>query len=212
MNCRTLRWSLILALLHSSSVVCSPGRRRRGGSEGRASRSALRCEYLHQPAGYRRPEAAPGLDAERGSWHPESAGVPRSRGQQPRGAAKGPGRPVDSGRVASSQNTWVEYGGKPLVSGQRAIGRSESGCEGRHRPSVERAGLLSMGLLQASDWHSRFIGQRAPAGATEGLPCRSHSSERRSELKQKPARAVAYLNALGYYELYINGRRWTTTC
>jgi len=26
-------------------------------------------------------------------------------------------------------------------------------------------------------------------------------------LEQKPARAVAYVNALGYYELYINGKK-----
>ena len=113
----------------------------------------------------------------------------------------------DSGRVASSQNTWVEYAGKALVSGQRAYWKVRIWSDaGTARPWSDQASW-SMGLLQASDWHAKWIGQRAPAGAVEGTALPFPQLRKTFDLQQKPARAVAYVNALGYYELYINGRK-----
>ena len=113
----------------------------------------------------------------------------------------------DSGRVASSQNVWIEYGGQPLVSGQRAYWKVRIWSDaGAALPWSELA-FWSMGLLQASDWHSKWIGERAPTGVAEGTPLPFPQLRKTFELKQKPSRAVAYVNALGYYELYINGTK-----
>ena len=113
----------------------------------------------------------------------------------------------DSGRVASSQNTWVEYAGKALVSGQRAYWKVRIWSDaGTARPWSDQASW-SMGLLQASDWHAKWIGQRAPAGAADGAALPFPQLRKTFDLQQKPARAVAYVNALGYYELYINGKK-----
>ena len=167
----------------------------------------LRCEYLTNPLGIdvQKPRLSWTLNA--------AAGI---RGQQAyrvlvaSSAAvlqKDQGDLWDSGRVASSQNTWVEYGGKPLVSGQRAYWKVRIWSDaGTALPWSEQASW-SMGLLQASDWHSKWIGERAPAGAGEGTPLPFPQLRKTFDLEQKPARAVAYVNALGYYELYINGKK-----
>ena len=64
-----------------------------------------------------------------------------------------------------------------------------------------------MGLLQPSDWHAKWIGERRPDGTAEGTPLPFPWLRKTFTLTRKPARAVAYVNPLGYYELYINGRK-----
>ena len=64
-----------------------------------------------------------------------------------------------------------------------------------------------MGLLQSSDWHSKWIGEQRPDGTTEGSPLPSPWLRKTFTLTRKANRAVAYVNPLGYYELYINGRK-----
>ena len=113
----------------------------------------------------------------------------------------------DSGRVVSGQTTWVEYGGKPLRSGQRVYWKVRAWSDtGRPSPWSAQA-TWSMGLLQTSDWHAKWIGERRPDGTAEGTPLSFPWLRKTFTLARKPARAVAYVNPLGYYELYINGRK-----
>ena len=113
----------------------------------------------------------------------------------------------DSGRVASEQSTWVEYGGKPLGSGQRVYWKVRAWSDtGRPSPWSAQA-TWSMGLLQPSDWRSKWIGERRPDGAAEGTPLSFPWLRKTFVLTGKPTRSVAYVNPLGYYELYINGRK-----
>ena len=113
----------------------------------------------------------------------------------------------DSGRVVSEQHTWVEYGGKKLMSGQQAYWKVRVWSDaGKALPWSAQA-TWSMGLLQSSDWHSKWIGEQRPDGTTEGTPLPSPWLRKTFTLARKPNRAVAYVNPLGYYELYINGRK-----
>lgn len=64
-----------------------------------------------------------------------------------------------------------------------------------------------MGILKESEWYGRTIGQARPAGAKEGTPLPFRWLRKTLDLKEKPRRATAYINALGYYELYVNGRK-----
>ena len=64
-----------------------------------------------------------------------------------------------------------------------------------------------MGLLQASDWKGKYIGEGRPAGTVEGTPLPFPWLRKSFTLAAKPVRAVAYVNPLGYYELYVNGRK-----
>jgi alpha-L-rhamnosidase len=56
-----------------------------------------------------------------------------------------------------------------------------------------------MGLLGKSDWYGRWI------GAERGGPF--PWLRKTFDLGQPPTRATAYVNALGYYELYVNGKK-----
>jgi alpha-L-rhamnosidase len=202
----SLRALVLLALL-GLPFTAAPFVAGAAAQKGGPPVQALRCEYLTNPLGIDvlKPRLSWALNG--------AAGV---RGQQayrllvassPAVLQRDQGDLWDSGRVASSQNTWIQYNGKPLVSGQRAYWKVRIWNEAGTALSWSQQASWSMGLLQASDWHSKFIGERAPAGAAEGSPLPFPQLRKTFDLKQKPARAVAYVNALGYYELYINGKK-----
>ena len=64
-----------------------------------------------------------------------------------------------------------------------------------------------MGLLRDADWYGRWIGLARPAGVKEGTPLPFPWLRKTFTLEEKPARGTAYVNALGYYELYVNGKK-----
>jgi alpha-L-rhamnosidase len=64
-----------------------------------------------------------------------------------------------------------------------------------------------MGVLHDSEWEGRWIGLARPAGVKEGVPLPSPWLRKTFTLEQKPARGTAYVNTLGYYELYVNGKK-----
>src|SRR5262249_37669661 len=113
----------------------------------------------------------------------------------------------DSGRVVSDQSTWIEYGGKPLGSGQQAYWKVRVWSDAGKASAWSERASWSMGLLQGTGWHAKWVGERRREGAGEGPPLASRGLRKTFTLPNKPARAVAYVNPLGYYELYINGRK-----
>ncbi len=167
----------------------------------------LRCEYLSDPSGIdvRKPRL---------SWALTPA--PGVRGQSayrvlvassPAVLQKDQGDLWDSGRVTSTESTWIEYGGKTLNSGQQAYWKVRVWNDaGKASPWSPQANW-SMGLLQSSDWHAKWIGERRPETTAEGTPLPFPWLRKTFDLRQKPKRAVAFVNPLGYYELYINGRK-----
>ncbi len=95
--------------------------------------------------------------------------------------AKDRGNLWDSGRVVSGETTWIEYGGKNLVSGQRVYWKVRVWGEAGNPSPWSAPATWSMDLLQPSDWQGKWIGQGRPDGHAEGTPL-SHSrgSESRS--------------------------------
>jgi len=167
----------------------------------------LRCEYLSNPLG---------IDAQkpRLSWLLDPSADGRSQSayrilvaSSPAVLLKDQGDLWDSGRVSSAQSTWVEYGGKTLGSGQKAYWKVRVWNDAGNSSLWSAQATWSMGLLRASDWHSKWIGEARPNGTLEGTPLPSPWLRRTFTLAQKPDRAFAYINPLGYYELYINGRK-----
>jgi alpha-L-rhamnosidase len=171
------------------------------------SAQELRCEYLSNPLGIDVPKP-------RLSWTLSPAANVRGQSAYRVLVASAPeilgqdrGDLWDSGRVSSRNSTWIEYRGKPLVSGQQAYWKVRVwGDAGTASPWSAQA-TWSMGLLQPSDWHAKWIGQRRPDGTAEGTPLPFPWLRKTITLAQKSSRAVAYVNPLGYYELYINGRK-----
>jgi alpha-L-rhamnosidase len=168
---------------------------------------SLRCEYLSDPAG---------IDVERPrlSW---SLGPAANVGGQsayrilvastPALLESDRGDLWDSGRVASTQTTWLEYAGRKLVSGQRVHWKVRAWNDAGEPAPWSAPATWSMGLLRPSDWSARWIGERRPEGTAEGTPLPFPWMRKTFTLTEAPKRAVAYVNALGYYELYLNGRK-----
>ncbi len=194
--------AIVLLVLSLATVVVSGA-----AEEPVFSVQQLRCEYLSDPLGIDVPKP-------RLSWMLNPA--ENVRGQSayhvlvastPAILKKDRGDLWDSSRVASEQSTWIDYGGKPLSSGQRVYWKVRVWSDGGKASRWSDQATWSMGLLQASDWHARWIGEGRPAGTAEDTPLPSPWLRKTFTLTQKPSRAVAYLNPLGYYELYINGRK-----
>ncbi|MBI4910642.1 MAG: family 78 glycoside hydrolase catalytic domain [Acidobacteria bacterium] len=177
------------------------------GQTGQISVHGLRCEYLVNPLG---------IDVEkpRLSWVLNPVANVRAQSAYrvlvASSAAllqKDQGDLWDSGRVTSSQSTWVEYGGKRLSSGQQAFWKVRVWSDaGKAMPWSAQA-TWSMGLLQASDWQAKWIGEARPTGTAANTPLPFPWLRKTFHLTGKPRRAVAYVNPLGYYELYINGKK-----
>ena len=110
----------------------------------------------------------------------------------------------DSGQVISADSTLVPYGGKSLLSRQpcfwkvRIWDAQDHTVPGPWSPDA----CWSMGFLKDTDWQCRYIGMRS----TDGYP--DFPWLRKTfELRVVPHDARVYVNALGYYELYINGTK-----
>lgn len=113
----------------------------------------------------------------------------------------------DSGRVDSPQSTFVPYQGPALVSGQRLTWRVRAwDASGKPSPWSSHA-TWTMGLLKESDWTASYIGAPPQPDAKPGTPQPFPWLRKTFRLTAKSPRATAYVNALGYFELYVNGAR-----
>jgi hypothetical protein len=159
----------------------------------------LRCEYALNPLGV--DSASPRL-----FWKLDGSArgqrqsayeilVASSSGQ----LAQNTGDLWDSGRVASGDTIQIPYAGKPLASFQSVFWKVRIwDQDGTASPWSEPA-TWTMGVLQAADWHGRWI-----AAADPKIP----SLLVRHEFAVKPGLQRATLNicGLGQYELSLNGR------
>lgn len=196
-----LRGFVLLAL--SACIVVGSG----AAEEPAISAEGLRCEYLSNPLGI-------DVVKPRLSWTLNPASNVRGQSAYRVLVASSPvllqndqGDLWDSGRVVSEESTWIDYGGKNLSSGQRVYWKVRFWSDDGKASLWSDQATWSMGLLQASDWHSKWIGEGSPAGTAEGTQLPSPWLRKTFTLVQKPSRAVAYVNPFGYYELYINGKK-----
>jgi alpha-L-rhamnosidase len=114
----------------------------------------------------------------------------------------------DTGKIESDA-TRIVYTGAPLASG-RAYFWKVCVWDGRGKARWSEVSTWSMGLLQAGDWHGRWIGlDQGVADPTSDDPDARRLAARylrRPFAVSKPVkRATVYLCGLGSSELYING-------
>ncbi len=166
----------------------------------------LRCEYLLNPLGIDVPQP-------RFSWVLEHT----ERGQTQSAYQllvatrvetldHDRGDQWDSGRVQSDQSIQVVYGGKPLESGGTYYWKVRFWDKQGNASPYSRTAQFEMGLMGREEWKGEWIG-----GANE--------LRKEFVLNSHVVRARAYVTALGYYELRVNGRKignnvldpgWTT--
>ncbi|HTV57153.1 MAG TPA: family 78 glycoside hydrolase catalytic domain, partial [Terriglobia bacterium] len=161
---------------------------------GPAAPISLRCEYLTNPPGIdvRQPRFSWVLqNSERGELQSAYQALVSTSSTL---LNQGNGDAWDSGKIMSDNTAQIAYAGKPLESGRTYYWKVRSwDKQGRPSPYSDPASF-GMGLLSRADWKGEWI-----AGGNE--------LRKTFRLPGAVARARAYVTALGYYVLYINGRR-----
>lgn len=157
-----------------------------------------RCEHRVDPLGIDR--AAPSF-----AWRIRASG--RARRQSAYrvlvastgdGLEAGAGDKWDSGRVAS-EDTGVAYAGARLRRGERCWWKVQVWDGDGRRGADSPPAVFEMALLEPGDWAAAWIGAD-PAVSAPLL-------RKEFSLPGPPERARCYVTGLGYYELYVNGRR-----
>ncbi len=109
----------------------------------------------------------------------------------------------DSGKVESDQSVHVAYAGTPLTSRQFCFWKVRIWNQDDQPSAWSEAARWTMGLLSPNDWSAAWIGVDWMEDNAGALPWLRTSVS----LESVPERAMAYVCALGYYELYINGQK-----
>jgi alpha-L-rhamnosidase len=112
----------------------------------------------------------------------------------------------DSGKVVSDNSTQVAYAGKPLESGRTYYWQARYWDKAGQASPPSPTATFEMGLLNPGEWKAQWI-------SGKGL------FRKQVQLPAAVRRARAYVTALGYYELRLNGKKvgknvldpgWTT--
>ncbi len=128
----------------------------------------LRCEYLEDPLGIDTPQPRlswvvsvgehSARDQAQSAYH---ILVARNRNE----LNANQGDLWDSGKVASDQSIQVRYAGKPLTSEQECFWKVRVWDEQGKPSAWSKPACWTMGLLNPSDWHAKWIGLDEPAGS-----------------------------------------------
>lgn len=112
----------------------------------------------------------------------------------------------DSGKIESGQSIQLEYRGKPLTSGMKVSWEVQIWDEANQVSTWSEVAHWEMGLMDKNDWQAKWIG--APENLfPEHLKMAAPFFRKEINLTKKIVKARAYISGLGYYELYINGKK-----
>ncbi len=173
-------------------------------SQGAPARpEQLRCEGLTNPLGI--DEAQP-----RFCWAlpPGERGLAQSAyevlvADSPEALAAGEATLWNSGKVESNQSQWVSYAGAPLAKGSRCWWKVRVWDQKGEPSPWSGPASFTVGPLSASDWSGEWIGADWMKNNEGPLPW----LRKTITLDKAPTAATAYVCALGYYELYVNGQK-----
>ncbi len=152
-----MRFPKTICLFLLGALLCPPAS---AASQSRGlAVEKLRCEYRVAPVGV-------DVVQPRLSWTLAS----EERGQNqtafqvlvastPEALAKGEGDLWDSGKISSDQTIHIIYAGKPLVSRARMWWKVRVWDKDGQPSAWSGPSTWTMGLLQASDWQAKWIGE-----------------------------------------------------
>jgi alpha-L-rhamnosidase len=180
--------------------------------QGRIVVENLRTEYLSNPIGLGETQprlswklkVASGFEAERGLAQSEYQIFVASSKEK---AAAGDGDLWDSGKVASAQTLFVEYGGKPLASSQRAWWTVKIRDAAGVAASAAEPAFFEMGLLSRSEWKAKWIGSNIVGSPKTPAPAPFLRKSFSITAGKRIISARFYATALGLYEIRLNGKK-----
>ena len=168
--------------------------------------TGLRCEYIADPVGLDVDIAHPRL-----SWQ---LSMPEN-GQQTAWQVLAATRPEllkeqeadlwNSGKVVSDQSTQVAYGGKTVPSCTEVWWKVRVWDRHGRASAWSKPAHWETGLAP-DEWQASWIGSPLPPQKTGG-PNPAYYFRREIDLPAPSHHARAYISGLGYYELYINGKK-----
>ena len=167
----------------------------------------LRCEYLNDPQGIDVIEPRLGwiLQSDQRGQRQRSYQILVASAEKK--LQQDLGDLWDSGKVVSDQSNQVVYGGKLLTSRQPCYWKVRIWDKNDKVSAWSETAQWTMGLLEPSDWQGQWIG-----GPWQGDWKQEQSAplpwlRKTFEISGDVLRARAYVSALGYYELYVNGKK-----
>lgn len=131
----------------------------------------------------------------------------------------------DSGKVQSMQSAHIRYAGKPLASNQKVFWKVRVWSSTGDSSAFSAAAAFQTALLSPDDWQAKWISR----GAAEDPPVNKGYFDNRKErlttgdsvktdayaslfrrefpLTKSVKRARVFVTGLGFYELFVNGKK-----
>lgn len=167
----------------------------------------LKCEYLSDPIAIE--SSHPTL-----SWQMVAADNGKSQkayhilvATTPVLLAQNKGDYWNSGIVHSSNSIQVSYHGKPLTSRQRLYWKVMVWDEKNQPSPWSKTASWGMGLLKPSDWKAKWIGAMEDPTPDAAVTYPAPYFRKEFAIAKKIKQAKVYVSGLGFYELYINGKK-----
>lgn len=187
---KTITYFIILAFI---AISCS-------SSEKEITISNLRCEYVENPLGM-------DVVSPRFSWNliSEKRGVIQSAyrilvSDDPSNLDNENGNIWDSGKQTSDVNVNIAFDGTPLMTGTTYYWSVSSWDQDGNQSPWSEPAFFHTGMFNKDDWRAGWI--------TTGDTSLAAPLLRKDFSVEKSIRkAFAYVSALGYYEMYLNGRK-----
>lgn len=113
----------------------------------------------------------------------------------------------NTGKINSDQSILITYNGKKLRSQQKVFWKVKVWNKDGKESDWSEPAIWEMALLQPTDWKAKWIG----TGDQKNIKWKQKNptSYFRKEftIKDDIKNARAYISCMGYYELYINGKK-----
>lgn len=113
----------------------------------------------------------------------------------------------DLGKVISDQSTHIKYVGDDLKSRQKVFWKVKFWNQDDQASEWSEIASWEMGLLKPSDWQAKWIGTKELENNKMGKKNPTLYFRKEFVVKDNFKNARVYISGLGYYELYINGKK-----
>lgn len=116
----------------------------------------------------------------------------------------------DTRKVDSQESYLIDYAGKPLQSGLDYYWRVRVWDKDGKASNWSEPAHWGMGLLTQEEWKAQWIG--SSFSSDEGLDAAPLYRKTFTLNGKKIAKAKAFVSGLGFFELYVNGKRVSDDC
>ncbi len=127
----------------------------------------------------------------------------------------------DTGKITSGQNLNIKYQGQPLESTRKYYWKVKVWDATGSESAWSEPAFWRMGILQEEEWHAKWISHKYAEVSEKREPFSQYDDSRTFYASDSMAvytrrefttadrivEATAYISGLGYYELYLNGRK-----